>query len=111
MLAIALRESLMESVNYGESVCEQNHLLFSVGSPLSILSMSGTDHFSRIHFVDYWPISTDESRSGSEVKLQLLVMCKNGAMYTATIERGFDTRMLQLTERLHMSFSYILVCI
>lgn len=69
------------------------------GSPLSILSMSGTDHFSRIHFVDYWPVSTDESRSGSEVKLQLLVMCKNGAMYTATIERGFDTRMLQLTER------------
>ncbi|XP_055010818.1 WD repeat-containing protein 93 [Boleophthalmus pectinirostris] len=65
------------------------------GSPVSVLSMYDVDSaFFGIHFVDYCPVSVDDS------KLHLLVKCKSGELYTVIIiGRGRELRMLQLTER------------
>eukprot|EP00064_Thunnus_orientalis_P017819 superscaffoldBa00003893_g17905 len=70
------------------------------GSPLSVVSVSATDSvFSRLQFVDYWPLSTDDSQTFATGKIHLMVVNKNGAIHTISMGRGTESCTMQLTER------------
>lgn len=76
-------------------------LVFSSGSPLSIVSVSATDSvFVRMQFVEYWPVSADDSQTFTAAKVHLLVLCKSGAIHTVATGRGMQPCTTQLTERL-----------
>ncbi|XP_067449862.1 WD repeat-containing protein 93 isoform X1 [Thunnus thynnus] len=70
------------------------------GSPLSVVSVSATDSvFSRLQFVDYWPLSTDDSQTFAAGEIHLMVVNKNGAIHTISMGRGTESCTMQLTER------------
>ncbi|CAK6967258.1 WD repeat-containing protein 93 isoform X2 [Scomber scombrus] len=70
------------------------------GSPLSVVSMLAAESvFSRLHFVDYWPLSADDSQTFTTVEIHLMVVCKNGVIHTVTTGRGTESCTMQLTER------------
>ncbi|XP_051236123.1 WD repeat-containing protein 93 isoform X5 [Dicentrarchus labrax] len=70
------------------------------GSPLSVVLVSVTDTaFSCMQFVDYWPVSANDSQTFTEAKVNLLVLCKSGTIHTVTTGRGIRSCTVQLTER------------
>ncbi|KAM7423813.1 hypothetical protein PAMA_000260 [Pampus argenteus] len=70
------------------------------GSPLSIVLVSATDSaFSRLQFVDYWPLSDDDSQTFAAGEIHLMVVYKNGAIHTVTTRQGTESCTKQLTER------------
>ncbi|XP_040894602.1 WD repeat-containing protein 93 [Toxotes jaculatrix] len=70
------------------------------GSPLSVVLMSATDSaFIRLQFVDYWPVSTDDSQTFASAEVRLLVVCKSGAIHTVTTGRGTQFSTTLLSER------------
>ncbi|XP_051236119.1 WD repeat-containing protein 93 isoform X1 [Dicentrarchus labrax] len=71
-----------------------------LGSPLSVVLVSVTDTaFSCMQFVDYWPVSANDSQTFTEAKVNLLVLCKSGTIHTVTTGRGIRSCTVQLTER------------
>ncbi|XP_076613905.1 WD repeat-containing protein 93 isoform X2 [Chaetodon auriga] len=70
------------------------------GSPLSVVSVSGTDGaLFRMQFVDYWPVSADDSQTFTRAEVHLLVLCRSGAIHAVTTGRGTPSCTMQLTER------------
>nr|XP_046235666.1 WD repeat-containing protein 93 [Scatophagus argus] len=70
------------------------------GSSLSVVLVSATDSgFFRMQFVDYWPVSADDPQAFTVAKVNLLVLCKSGTIYTVTTGRGTLSGSVQLTER------------
>ncbi|KAM9366683.1 WD repeat-containing protein 93 [Symphorus nematophorus] len=70
------------------------------GSPLSVISVSATDStFSKIQFVDYWPLSADDSQTFTTAEVHLLVLCKNGAIHSVITGQGKRSCTAQITER------------
>ncbi|XP_071344749.1 WD repeat-containing protein 93 isoform X7 [Trachinotus anak] len=71
------------------------------GSPLSVVLISATDSaLCRMQFVDYRPVSTDDSQTFTTAEVHLLVACKSGALHTITTGRGTQSCTMLLTERL-----------
>ncbi|XP_029983705.1 WD repeat-containing protein 93 [Sphaeramia orbicularis] len=71
-----------------------------LGSPLSVFSVSNRDSvFSKIRFVDYWPVSSDDPLICSTAELHLLVICKSGAMHAVKTGRGRKPSTLEFIER------------
>ncbi|XP_065809137.1 WD repeat-containing protein 93 [Labrus bergylta] len=69
------------------------------GSPLSVVLVSAADSaFLRVQLVDYWPESADDLQMFT-AKVQLLVLCKSGVIYSVTTGRGTQSCTMQLTER------------
>ncbi|XP_038556982.1 WD repeat-containing protein 93 isoform X1 [Micropterus salmoides] len=70
------------------------------GSPLCVVLVSAADSaFFRMQFVDYWPVSANDSQTFTAAKVHLLVLCKSGAIHTVTTGRGTQSCTMQLTER------------
>lgn len=75
-------------------------LVFPAGSPLCVVLVSAADSaFFRMQFVDYWPVSANDSQTFTAAKVHLLVLCKSGAIHTVTTGRGTQSCTMQLTER------------
>ncbi|XP_073321089.1 WD repeat-containing protein 93 isoform X3 [Pagrus major] len=69
-------------------------------SPLSVVPVSVTDSpFSKMQFVDDWPVSADDSQTFTSAEVHLLVRCKGGAIHAVTTGRGTRSCTVQLTER------------
>ncbi|XP_068172872.1 WD repeat-containing protein 93 isoform X2 [Antennarius striatus] len=76
------------------------------GSPLSVVSVSAADSaFLRIQFVDNSPLSADDSHSSFTEKVQILVLCKSGAIHTVTTGRETQSCTMQLTDLLRTKHS------
>ncbi|XP_053172577.1 WD repeat-containing protein 93 [Scomber japonicus] len=70
------------------------------GSPLSVVSVLAAESvFSRLQFVDYWPLSADDSQTFTTEEIHLMVVCKNGVIHAVTTGRGTESCTMQLTER------------
>ncbi|XP_070818992.1 WD repeat-containing protein 93 [Chaetodon trifascialis] len=70
------------------------------GSLLSVVLVSGTDGaLFRMQFVDYWPVSADESQTFTAAEVHLLALCKSGAIHAVTTGRGTPSCTMQLSER------------
>ncbi|XP_046898281.1 WD repeat-containing protein 93 [Hypomesus transpacificus] len=72
------------------------------GLPLPILSVSADSAFSRMLFVDYRHVSSEETlhcQGQTQCKIHLLVTCKSGACHILTTGSGMESHATQLTER------------
>ncbi|XP_036952655.1 WD repeat-containing protein 93 isoform X2 [Acanthopagrus latus] len=69
-------------------------------SPLSVVPASVTGSpFTKMQFVDDWPVSADDSQTFTTAEVQLLVWCKGGAIHAVTTGRGTRSCTVQVTER------------
>ncbi|XP_068597439.1 WD repeat-containing protein 93 [Brachionichthys hirsutus] len=69
------------------------------GSPLSVVLVSAADSaFLRMQFVDNAPLSADDSHSSFTEKVNILVMCKSGAIHTVTTGREIQSCTIQLAD-------------
>ncbi|KAK2919826.1 WD repeat-containing protein 93 isoform X2 [Channa argus] len=68
------------------------------GSPLSVVLVTATDSaLFRIHFVDYWPVSTENCQTFASA-VHVLVVCKSGTIHTVTIRRGTESYTVLVNE-------------
>ena len=75
-------------------------LVFPSASPLSVVPASVTGSpFTKMQFVDDWPVCADDSQTFTTAEVQLLVWCKGGAIHAVTTGRGTRSCTVQVTER------------
>ena len=82
---------------------------YSLGLPLPILSVSADSAFSRMLFVDYRHMSSEETlhcQGQTQCKIHLLVTCKSGACHILTTWSGTESHASQLTERFKQLMGY-----
>ncbi|KAK5610786.1 hypothetical protein CRENBAI_026605, partial [Crenichthys baileyi] len=69
-------------------------------APLSsVLLPEETSALSRVQFVDNWSVSAQDCQIVAAKPVGVLVLCKNGAIYTVTAGQGMQSCTMQLTER------------
>ncbi|XP_029000995.1 WD repeat-containing protein 93 isoform X2 [Betta splendens] len=68
-------------------------------SPLSVLAVAADGPFFRMHFVDNWPVSADDSQTFNAAQVHLLVTCKSGDIHAVTADRGMQSCSVLLLKR------------
>lgn len=77
-----------------------NFIVSHPDCPLSTILVSVADStLLRMHFVNRQAVPADDCQTPHTSELRLFILCKNGAMITATAGRGMEPSATLLSER------------
>lgn len=79
-----------------------NFIVADPDCPLTAIPASVADSaLRRMHFINRQKVPADDCQTPHTPELRLLILCKNGAMITATTGRGVEPSAPLLSERWH----------